>query len=164
MPAAEVQVVGLKQVRKVLKELGRTDLMRELKEAGVRASQMVVDGAQGKAQTPLEKAAVKEIRVVKGEVPGIRLRNVDKGERAVTVNGHVHKGHAFVPAIGAEFGAYRNKLRSTKRGPVKGWRQFREWRGNKDKAGYFLWPTIREKSPEIARAYGEELQKIVGRL
>lgn len=33
--------------------------------------------------------------------------------------------------MGAEFGAYRYK-------------QFKQWRGNKDDAGYFFWPAIRE--------------------
>jgi hypothetical protein len=34
-------------------------------------------------------------------------------------------------SFGAEFGAVQ-------------WHQFREWRGNQDDAGYFLWPAIRE--------------------
>jgi hypothetical protein len=34
-------------------------------------------------------------------------------------------------SMGAEFGAIR-------------WKQFKPWRGNKDAAGYFLWPTVRE--------------------
>lgn len=34
-------------------------------------------------------------------------------------------------SFGAEFGAIQ-------------WHQFKEWRGNKDDAGYFFWPAIRE--------------------
>jgi hypothetical protein len=34
-------------------------------------------------------------------------------------------------AMGAEFGSYQYK-------------QFKEWRGNKNDAGYFFWPAIRE--------------------
>lgn len=164
MPAAEVQVVGLKQVRKVLKELGRNDLVKDLKAAGVRASEMIVEGSKQRATTKIERAAAQEIKIVKGEVPGVRIRNVSKGMRTVTKNGHQQQKPWFVPGIGAEFGAYRDRLRSTKHGPVRGWRQFRTWRGSRNNAGYMTWPTIREKSPEIARAYGEELQKIVGRL
>lgn len=41
----------------------------------------------------------------------------------------IYGGSAY--SFGAEFGAYRYK-------------QFKEWRGNKDDAGYFLWPTVRE--------------------
>ena len=41
----------------------------------------------------------------------------------------VYGGNAY--NFGAEFGAYRYK-------------QFETWRGNKDDAGYFLWPAVRE--------------------
>jgi hypothetical protein len=41
----------------------------------------------------------------------------------------VYGGNAY--DFGAEFGSYRYK-------------QFETWRGNKDDAGYFLWPTVRE--------------------
>lgn len=41
----------------------------------------------------------------------------------------VYGGNGY--SMGAEFGSYRYK-------------QFELWRGNKDDAGYFLWPTVRE--------------------
>lgn len=51
--------------------------------------------------------------------------------------------------IGAEFGAYR-------------YRQFERWRGNKEDAGYFYWPAIREfRDEEMLDLWFREVWKVV---
>jgi len=43
---------------------------------------------------------------------------------------------------------------------VKGWNQFRPWRGKGSGAGYFLYPTIRRLQPQIAETYAEDLRRL----
>lgn len=49
--------------------------------------------------------------------------------------------------LGAEFGA-------------KAWPQFRDWLGNDMNAGYLLFPTIREQTPQIVEDLGDVVEKI----
>ena len=43
---------------------------------------------------------------------------------------------------------------------IRGWNQFRKWRGNKTGAGYFLYPTIRDRFDDIGEIYLDELDTI----
>jgi hypothetical protein len=43
-----------------------------------------------------------------------------------------------------------------------GWNQFKDWRGNKTGAGYFLFPTVRANIDEIIDIYGDGMEKILG--
>lgn len=44
---------------------------------------------------------------------------------------------------------------------IRGWNQFREWRGNKPgRAGYFLFPAMRDHYDEIGEMYLDELDRI----
>ena len=43
-----------------------------------------------------------------------------------------------------------------------GWNQFKDWRGNKSGAGYFLFPTVRANIDEIIDIYGDGMEKILG--
>jgi hypothetical protein len=44
-------------------------------------------------------------------------------------------------------------------GVVIGWNQFNEWRGNKQNAGYFLYPTLRASTDDIVVKYASEMEK-----
>ena len=44
---------------------------------------------------------------------------------------------------------------------VRGWNQFRPWRGNGARAGYWLYPTIRDNIENIGEMYQDELEKIM---
>lgn len=60
-------------------------------------------------------------------------------------------------------GGRQVKLERTSSGNIKvirGWNQFQNWRGNKTGAGYFLFPTIRDKFDEIGEIYMDELDNI----
>ncbi len=61
---------------------------------------------------------------------GVAAKTVQHGDVKVSGPGVVIYGGSLY-SFGAEFGSHRYK-------------QFKEWRGNKDDAGYFLWPTVRE--------------------
>jgi len=53
-------------------------------------------------------------------------------------------------SMGAEFGAYKYK-------------QFQTWRGNKDEAGYFLWPAIRIfRDREMQKLWIEKVWSVAG--
>ncbi len=52
---------------------------------------------------------------------------------------------------GAEFGSKRHA-------------QFRPWRGNRSGAGYFLYPTVRERGDEAFERWTEALQKSLDKL
>lgn len=42
-----------------------------------------------------------------------------------------------------------------------GWNQFQPWRGNKTKAGYFLFPTVRKNIDEIIEIYGDGMDDLL---
>lgn len=76
------------------------------------------------ASTAIVKRAVVSA-ISQGSVAAKSAVDISTGGPGVVVYG----GNAY--NFGAEFGAYR-------------YHQFKTWLGNKDDAGYFLWPTIRQ--------------------
>lgn len=45
-------------------------------------------------------------------------------------------------------------------GRVRGWNQFREWRGNKEGAGYALFPAIRASADDITEHYAKAMDEL----
>jgi len=43
---------------------------------------------------------------------------------------------------------------------VRGWNMFRPWRGNKGRAGYFLYPAVRRNRDKIAEMYADNITRI----
>ena len=43
---------------------------------------------------------------------------------------------------------------------IRGWNQFREWRGNGSNAGYALFPTMRANRDEVVEMYGRGMDRI----
>lgn len=133
--ADTVRLTGLSELRKELKKLDG-EWTSELKTANFSvAADIVVPTAKSKASsTRAGSAVVSSIRAAKAAKAAI-----------------VSLGGSRVPwAAGFEFGSLK-------------YHQFPTWRGNGDGAGYFLWPTIREKKPEIIDRYLELLEKITSR-
>jgi hypothetical protein len=123
-----VRVEGLAELRK---ELKRLDLSKDLGQANRKVAQLVVDAAQGRASTRLERAAARSLSA-----------------SSSTVGARVGLGGPRTPfAAGAEFGSKR-------------FRQFQAWRGNGQQAGYFLYPAIRENTPRIVEVYGDEIDRV----
>jgi hypothetical protein len=58
---------------------------------------------------------------------------------------------------GAEFGAYQNQPRATKRGTVLGWNQFDHWLAQR---GHFLFPTYHEDKAALVAEYVSALKSL----
>jgi hypothetical protein len=144
---AGVRVEGLDAFRRELRKLGDKGLVDDLKDANFEVASRVVLWAQARTSTRMEQAAAKTLRP-------------SRNQRAAQVT----LGGPKAPfAAGAEFGAIRNIPRRTLRGEVRGWNQFREWRGNGRGAGYFLYPAIRDNTDEIVDTYGDAIEKIAAK-
>lgn len=143
---AAVRIDGLADFRKRLKAAGDDDLSKEFKDANHKIAENVVQMARYKATLlgPMQHDAAQQLRAARSGVQA-EVRFTNK-------RGFEH---------GAEFGAGRNRQRSTRRGMVTGWNQFKPWRGNKADAGYFLFPAIRDLDSKTINEYNERLREIV---
>lgn len=183
-----IQVVGLRPLLRELRGLDEPAIVDELKDANYQVASLVARRAEVRA------------RALGGmEAKAASTLTARRAQRAAEVS---LGGAKAKFAAGAEFGAYRNRLRLLKnktgagRGrayivrdetakgiaaakrrieaqrnintgeairvnrQVRGWNQFRPWRGNSTGAGYFLFPTIRESTAEIVDMYGDAIEQI----
>lgn len=144
-----VRVKGLDELRRELKKLDDAGLIDELKDVNYQVAQSIVGPAQAKASS-----------VGRMEARAAATLKASKAAKAARVN----FGGAKAPfAGGAEFGAGLNRPRPTARGTVQGWNQFNPWRGNDGSAGYFLYPTIRERTDDIVEQYGDGIERITSK-
>ena len=132
----------MKELRRDIRKLGTPDQLKELKSANATVARLVVDAAKGKASTRPQRRAAATLKVPNSVYPAVRL------------------GGGFGGALGAEFGANRNRDRVGPSGRrYKGYNQFQAFRGSGEAAGYFLYPAIRENTARIMGMYGDELLK-----
>lgn len=141
-----IQIRGIKQLQKALRQLNK-DLPKELATANQRVAQHIVDEATVAAQSVgrLWAEAAKSLAAARQQ----RIAAIRFG------------GARYPFAMGAEFGAAQDITRQTTRGPVRGWNQFRPWRGSGEGAGYFLFPTIRRESDRIVDLYADALGDLI---
>lgn len=146
--ADTVRVKGLDELRRELRKLDDKGLTAELKQANYDAATLVVEGAQGKASTRMEQAAASTLTASRAAA------------RAA-----VNFGGSRAPfAMGAEFGAGQNVARTgAVRGSFLGYNQFKAHRGSGANAGYFLWPAVRDKTPQIVETYGDAMERIASK-
>lgn len=139
-PRPPIQITGINELRRALKQLGDKSLIEELKQANAVVGRIVVDSGKARASTRQEKKAANTLRV------------------AATQQASVGFGKGFAGSMGSEFGAHRDRPRmGPVRGRYTGYKWFRDWRGNGLQAGYFLWPAIRAETPRILSTYADEL-------
>ena len=133
-----VEVEGLAEFRKHLRQLakasGDDSLTKQLKTANWETATQVV----GWAQT---KASGEGRQIAKAAREGL------KASKAASASQVILGGRKLPWAIGGEFGSII-------------WPQLPGWRGNKGGAGYFLYPTIRERHAEIRAAYERQLDEL----
>lgn len=151
-----VDVRGLPALQRELRAIDK-DLPKQLADANQRVARFIVDRATRKAKGigALQARAARSLAAARQQrVAAIRFGGARHPE-----------------AMGAEFGAYRNILRASGRRDgkgrqvmVRGWNQFRPWRGNSTGAGYFLWPTIRDSNDEVIDIYGREIDQLLARV
>ena len=151
-----VIVQGLDQFRKELVRIakdGGPDGRDLLKEANYKVASFVIQHARIRAGQigQMQSAAAQSMK------PSRSLN------RAM-----IQAGGTVEFFYGAEFGAKSNILRRERKpagwagaGRWRGYNQFDPWKkpggGN---GGYFLFPTMRDKTREIVEMYGDELDKV----
>ncbi|EFC86467.1 hypothetical protein [Parafrankia sp. EUN1f] len=125
------------------------ELKGELKAANIEVSEIIVEGAKAKASGQGKQAN--------------RAASTLKAGKSAS-DAYVNFGTKRKPyALGSEFGSKRDHPRELESGrTMRGWNQFRSWRGNKEGAGYFLWPTIRQEKTKITETYLAAIDRIVG--
>lgn len=144
----DVQVSGLKELNKQLRDLPG-DLQKELPKINRAAADIVATDARSNALS-IGGVAAKTAPTI-GVVGGARSAGVGFG------------GARAPWAGGAEFGAGRNVVRRRRSGSYLGFNQFQEWSGNGPKAGYFVYPAIRDNNERIVRTYEEGLNDLLKR-
>jgi hypothetical protein len=140
------KVVGLDELRRELKRLDDAGLIGELKDVNYEVASSVIGPMKSKAAGigAMEARAAATLSASKA-----------------AARAQVNFGGAKAPfAGGAEFGAGRDSIRSRASGSYVGYRQFNPWRGNGGDAGYFMYPTIRDRMDDIVERYGDGIEKI----
>jgi hypothetical protein len=143
---SDIRIDGLVDLQRELRKIN-DQLPKELGDVNKQVADFVVRRAKGRASTPLEHRAADTLKAARQQ----RVALVRLG------------GAKYPEALGAEFGAIRDIPRNTARGTVRGWNQFREWRRNGIDAGYFLFPTIREDTPQIIDLYADLIDRLCKR-
>lgn len=148
-----VRVKGLDELRRELNKLDDAGLTKELKDVNYDVAKSIIGPAQARAAS-----------VGRMEARAAATLKASKAAKAARVN----FGGAKAPfAAGAEFGAGQNIRRSggarVLRNGILGWNQFNPWRGNDGGAGYFLYPTIRDRIDDIVEQYGEGIERITAK-
>lgn len=128
-----INVEGLPELSRALKSID-PNLQKELRATNRKVAQEVTEAARGRA-LGLGSVAAKT-------APSLRA------SAGATSAGVGMGGPGFEFAGGAEFGSLRFK-------------QFQPWRGNGPEAGYFLYPTIRDKADDIVETYDDAMQEII---
>jgi hypothetical protein len=144
-----VRVDGLAEFRSQLKGVDDKELVKEFKQANYDIADEVVQHARFNAATVsrMAFAASETLRAARsGYQAEISLANKRGFE------------------LGAEFGASRNKTRNLPGGRrVRGWNQFKPWRGSDNGAGYFLFPALRDISDDAVQKYNKRLGEITAK-
>lgn len=131
-----IHVEGLTELNRSLKAMD-SNLPKQLRAANKDVATEVAHGAQSAAYA-LGGVAAKT-------APSI------KASAGVTSAGVALGGPDYPFAGGAEFGSAR-------------YPQFKPWRGNGSDAGYFVYPTIRDKVDDIQRTYEEAVDDLIKRV
>jgi hypothetical protein len=140
---SNIRINGLVDLQRELRKIN-TELPKKLGDVNKEVADYVVRRSKGRASTPLEHRAAGTLKAARQQrVALVRLGGAKNPE-----------------ALGAEFGAMQNQERRTGRGSVLGWNQFLAWRGSGTGAGYFLFPTIRQDTPQIIDKYAELIDKM----
>jgi hypothetical protein len=180
------RVEGLDKFRRELKKLDDDTLTRDLKDANFEVAQAVVRWAKSKAsaQGRMATRAASTLRPGRTAARGTVTLG---GARAPFAAGSEFGAIRNIPrqVQGREIRTKRYETRfveSKKYGgqvrrrvriddevrvsasrTVRGWNQFKAWRGNDRGAGYWLFPAIRDHETQIVAQYGDAIERITKR-
>jgi hypothetical protein len=141
-----VKIVGLRETQKALQELQGTG--KALREVNLGVAEMVAERARELARS-------------QGGVIAKAADAIKAGAEQTRAFVKITANARFPFALGAEFGAGRDLPRRRTSGTYVGYRQFEPWRGNKQDAGYALYPTIRRNNTAIVNAYDERIGQLL---
>ena len=142
--AVKIDVDGAKELRR---ELAKLDLKDDLKEVNYDVAMLVVTRSRVFAFSPLQQKAAASLKAGRQMAKAV-------------VTGGGAKAKFFG---GAEFGADRNRMRTSGGRTYLGHNQFKAWRGSDRSAGYFLYPAIRANEAAIVEKYADEMDKLTKR-
>jgi len=137
-------------LRKYLKQL-TPEASAELRDASQAIAQRIAEEANGRARGlhPTAQMVAGNITAPRDRVPQVRMSGGKKLPRHSS--GRERRGNRQTVANvmwGAEFGG----------GAKRTTRQFPPWRGNSTDAGYFLWPTVRERGAWMMEQWSAALR------
>lgn len=148
-----LEVEGLRAFRKGLRSIDANLAKGIAKKSKTIADELIVQPARSKAASLHVRNLAGGMTHPGHEVVSAIRASGNQREAAVLF------GKASVPqALGMEFGSTGQKTSRNKRPSP----QFAAWRGNKEEAGYFLWPTIRDAMPAAEQAYIQMIEDIAG--
>lgn len=187
-PEDSIKVQGLRDLQRELRKLDDDGLIDQLKDANEEVAQLVVDRAKARARSlgGMEAKAAETLTARRGQrraevslggakapfAAGAEFGAYQDKLRLLKQSGSQKRTRAYIVRAESE----RAIAQATKRieaqknpnngqavkvtGRIRGWNQFRPWRGNKAGAGYFLFPAIRDRADEIADVYGDAIGRI----
>lgn len=134
------EVTGMAELRAVLAELA-PELVGRLDRLNADLAQEIISRARGGARGKQAAHAAATLGPV-----------VSPGGGGVSFGGLPY-------AMGAEFGAGRDRARQRRTGTYRGYNQFPPYRGSGPTAGHFLWPAYREVN--VQERYAELLDLVL---
>lgn len=166
-----LRVTGAKELRAALKQIQDPNVTAQLKDAHYRVAEMLVEQARrnaaglGRVSGGVRPARRNREHKYGGlPAPLVAASTLRAGRQAARAT--VTLGSKQVPfALGHEFGAYPDKVRERKStplrrgGPYVGFRQF----PSPSKAGYFMYPALRQTKDNIAEVYLKAIEQITNR-
>lgn len=136
-PVVAWEVKGINQLLRVLNKLPK-DLQNDVRDASQGIADNLAAGAKQAASTPQQRLAALTLKARRDRVP------------VVTASGTARTGvTARDVFFGAEFGGGRRLTT----------RQFPPWRGSGSTAGYFLYPTARQRGKRYFEMWAEAIDK-----
>jgi hypothetical protein len=186
--ADSIRVQGLRDLNRALRDLPDDgDGQRLLKQANYNVAEFVVGKARpafealnGETKGQASKVA-RTLRPAKNQLRGVvALGNAQVPWAAGVEFGAIRNKRRLVKNTGGRATIVRDEerlgrviknvqaQRNINTGQqvrvtriIRGWNQFLEWRGNREGAGYALFPTMRKNMQEIVDFYGDELDKVM---
>lgn len=190
--ADAIRVEGLDEFRKELRKLDDAALIEELKDANSEVADVIVRGAQSRASTRMERRAADtlkarrnqrqaEVSLGNSKVPfalgaefGSKHNELRTVEARDIITRNFRSEIVGTKVVLDKNGKSKNRavrkrvrlddtVRSTRQRKIRGWNQFKLWRGAGENAGYFLFPTIREEGDQMVEVYGNAIDRLMSK-
>lgn len=105
-------------------------------------------------------AALRIVQRARGRAQGEGRQASSAARTMHAVKAEIRIGGPKAPwAAGSEYGAQQNQRRLRRTGTYRGFKQFKAWRGAGEKAGYWLWPSIRQEAPGTLDLVSDEFDE-----